>query len=42
MSENGYTVNDIEYLFDSIKVMLDKKRQEENMPKDIVDEGLPF
>ncbi len=42
MSENGYTLDDIEYLFDSIKVMLNKKRQEENMPKDIVDEELPF
>ncbi len=31
-SEDGYTVNDIEYLFDSIKVMRDKKKQAEEIP----------
>lgn len=42
--ENGYTQHDIEYLFDSIKTRLDKKRQEtEEMPGDIVGpENIPF
>ncbi len=32
-SENGYTLDDIEYLYDSIKVMRDKKRQVEKKTK---------
>ena len=42
ISEDYYTVEDIECAAASIKAILDKKRQEEKMPKDIVDVEMPF
>ena len=42
MLENYYTVEDIECMFDSIKLMRDKKIQAEKTPKDIVDDEMPF
>ncbi len=41
-SEDGYTLDDIEYLFNSIKVMRDKKKEAEKTPKVVVKEELPF